>query len=56
MAEKEPGACEICSEKVWGSQPICFGCFQELDVTTVQADDGTEYLISSYEYDGDEEE
>ena len=56
MAGKEPGACEICSEKVWGGQPICFGCFSELDVTTVQDDDGTEYNIASYEYDGDEEE
>lgn len=52
----ESGACTICNEKIFGSQPICFGCFQELDVKHIQDEDGTEYTESSFEFDGDEEE
>ena len=52
----ELGSCAVCNEKIFGSQPICFGCFQELDVKHIQDEDGTEYTESSYEFDGGEEE
>ena len=52
----ELGACLICDEKVFGSQPICFGCFTDLEVAQIEDESGIEYTAASYEYDGDEEE
>lgn len=56
MGNRDLGECAICGERVFGSQPICFGCYCELDAQYVQDDTGAEYTASSYEYDGSEEE